>query len=190
MKTAFLVVLLYAASCVTVNAANPPDAYKMAIKLFQQGEQKKAFGVADELINKKNSEAWGYRLRAELNHEQGRDDLAERDTKKAVDIAIKLFELNAAPTSATTSVKSMSEIISQTRAIDQSFSKAMSEADKTLTQRQKKIDLADVQKTIAKHPNDLRAIFKEAEAYQQRGDWKSALKALGKALSLEAKLVR
>ncbi len=40
----------------------------------------------------------------------------------------------------------MSEITSQTRAIDQSFSKAMSEANRSIPQKQPEFDLAEIQK--------------------------------------------
>ncbi len=59
MKNAFLLVLLYAVSCAAVDAANPPDAYDMAIKLFQQGESKKAFSIADDLLKEKKAGAMG-----------------------------------------------------------------------------------------------------------------------------------
>ncbi len=174
------------------SAYDAPNAYDIAIKLFHQGEPKKAFSIADDLIKEKKSEPWGYRLRAELNHEQGRDDLAKQDTQKAVDIAIKLFELDKdqAPVAGSMRVKSMSEITAQTRAIDNSFSTAMSDADKALIQKQPKFDMAEIQKAIARNPRDFHAVFKQAAAYQQTGDWKAALKAFGKALSLEAKLLK
>lgn len=191
VKKKWLLLLLFL-SIPAANAADVPDAYSTAIKLFHLGEQKKAFSVADELINKENTKPRGYRLRAELNHEQGRDDLAKKDTDKCIEIAVNLFQLDSpsAASNGAMPVKSISEITAKTRMIDQSFSQALSDADKKLAQPKPKLDLAQIQQAIAKDPRDFVAVFKEAVAYHQTGDWKAALKAFGKALTLQAKLAR
>jgi len=68
------------------------DHYKLGSELAQSGKLDEAMSLANQMISKEPHDARGYKLRAEIYHRQGKDDLAQKDADKCMTLVSQELE--------------------------------------------------------------------------------------------------